>query len=716
MSTFDPYHKWLGIPKAEQPPHHYRLLGIAPFESDPEVIEAAADRQMAYIRQCATGPYTKESQQILNALSAARVCLLNAAKKQAYDRELGERLAPPARAAEPSSVVAGGGADNALLLLQRSVAEGAVAQARRSPQKKKAVQPNVYWLWGGIGSVALLIVGGILYAVSQPGPQPSQSAGKEATSENAGKTARRVKKDRATAERKASSEDAAPQELEPPAKGTAITNSIGMKLVLVPAGEFQMGADESQASTFKAFPYTAAAWLEGERPRHRVRITRPFYMGACEVTVEQFLKFYDAAGRTMGEVKDIPTGWGYDPDQPDRARRQVLPWAPGWERIDDHPIALVSWNDADAFCQWLSRQEGKTYRLPTEAEWEYACRAGTSTRFWCGNDPDELSRIANVPDREMKNLWPGSWTLEIRDGKQTQNRIPFPFVDGTDGYALSAPVGNYPPNSFGLCDMHGNVGEWCRDWYDANYYAQSPVDDPPGPATGSQRVLRGGGWRSYPLQARSAYRSGIAATYRDNQLGFRVVCEPGAGSYPAAGEPAVRQPHESRPNLIVNGSFETPGVALFRTFSAGDRKLHPWVVGKIGVDVQSDKNGIAVGRASNGSQYLDLDGTPGPGQITQSFPTTPGQEYELSFAYANNYPDQRRAAASVRIFDRSGDRLGPVTIGHDTSVRGQLDWSPFTARFVAGEQITSLEFDSKSTAGNGGILLDAVSVTAVPRK
>src|SRR5580704_8790591 len=105
MSEFDPYHKWLAIPPAEQPPHHYRLLGVALYESDLDVIEAAADRQMSYIRQCATGPYTKESQKILNELSAARVCLLNKAKKEAYDRELKSRLTPP-KPAEPATAIA----------------------------------------------------------------------------------------------------------------------------------------------------------------------------------------------------------------------------------------------------------------------------------------------------------------------------------------------------------------------------------------------------------------------------------------------------------------------------------------------------------------------------------------------------------------------------------------------------------------------------------
>ncbi len=182
MSTFDPYHKWLGIPPAEQPPHHYRLLGVAPFESDPEVIEAAADRQMSYIRQCATGPYTKESQQILNELSAARVCLLNPAKKAAYDRELNLRLAPLAATPEPRPAVsrprvtripanrkpADDDDEFSMILLQRSVADGEITlPPRQRRYSKKRTPSNVYWLWGGAGGVGLLLVWGLILLVSQ---------------------------------------------------------------------------------------------------------------------------------------------------------------------------------------------------------------------------------------------------------------------------------------------------------------------------------------------------------------------------------------------------------------------------------------------------------------------------------------------------------------------------------------------------------------------
>ena len=128
----------------------------------------------------------------------------------------------------------------------------------------------------------------------------------------------------------------------------------------------------------------------------------------------------------------------------------------------------VSWNDAVAFCKWLSKKEGKTYRLPTEAEWEYACRAGTTTRYYSGDDPETLAKVGNVADAALKAKFP-DWKYTIK---------------ANDGYVFTAPVGKFKPNAFGLYDMHGNAWQWCADWYGADYYATSPLDDPTGPDSG----------------------------------------------------------------------------------------------------------------------------------------------------------------------------------------------------------------------------------------
>ena len=150
----------------------------------------------------------------------------------------------------------------------------------------------------------------------------------------------------------------------------------------------------------------------------------------------------------------------------------------------------VSWNDAVAFCKWLSKKEGKTYRLPTEAEWEYACRAGTTTRYYSGDDPETLAKVGNVADAAAKAKFP-DWKYTIK---------------ANDGYVFTAPVGKFKPNAFGLYDMHGNAWQWCADWYGAEYYAASPADDPTGPDSGNGRVLRGGSWNDRPYYSRSAFR------------------------------------------------------------------------------------------------------------------------------------------------------------------------------------------------------------------
>ena len=263
-----------------------------------------------------------------------------------------------------------------------------------------------------------------------------------------------------------------------------ITNSIGMKLVLVPAGEFLMGSHETAAKVvtllkgYHGFENVVSEKYEDEHPLHRVRITKPFYLSKHEVTVGQFKEFVaDTGYRTEAET-DGRGGDGFDvltnkfeQDDPKYSWR-----SPGFPQTDDHPVVNVSWNDARAFCRWLSRRERKTYGLPSEAQWEYACRAGTVTRFSCGNDAEDLTVVGNVYDASAKARMP--------DLAQT--------ISTYDGYAFTAPVGRFQPNAFGLYDMHGNVAEWCADWYDEEYYSRSPTADPAGFNAGTSRVFRGG--------------------------------------------------------------------------------------------------------------------------------------------------------------------------------------------------------------------------------
>jgi formylglycine-generating enzyme required for sulfatase activity len=277
-----------------------------------------------------------------------------------------------------------------------------------------------------------------------------------------------------------------------------VTNSLGMKLVRVPKGKFIMGSPPTEAVR------------EDNEPEHEVEFTRPFYLGKYEVTRGEFAAFVKATGYRTDAEHDGQGGGvvGADGYKPDYTWR-----SPGWEQTERHPVVNVSWNDAVAFCDWLSRKEGKTYRLPTEAEWEYSCRAGTRTRFHSGEDDETLAQVANVADASGKRRFP-HWTWAIK---------------ADDGYAFTAPVGQFRANDFGLHDMHGNVWEWCQDCYAAAYYKSSPRNDPQGPdlGGGAKRVLRGGGWNDCPrFYHRSAFRGGWhGPTFRTYNTGFRVVLD-----------------------------------------------------------------------------------------------------------------------------------------------------------------------------------------------
>ncbi len=303
---------------------------------------------------------------------------------------------------------------------------------------------------------------------------------------------------------------------EPPKKlAIDLGGGVKMELVLIPAGEFEMGSCESAEDTAAFFNETygedllTASFLKDEHPQHRVRITKSFYLGTYHVTRGQFRQFVaDTAYKTDAEKGEKPGAWGWNPDKKEFGFNEKYSWRnAGFEQTDEHPVVNVSWNDAVEFCNWLSKKESKTYRLPTEAEWEFACRAGTTTRYYSGDDPETLAKVGNVADAAAKAKFP-EWKYTIK---------------ANDGYVFTAPVGKFKPNAFGLYDMHGNAWQWCADWYGAEYYAESPADDPTGPDTGDDRVLRGGSWGRGPVSSRSARRFGFAPDDRDYVTGFRVA-------------------------------------------------------------------------------------------------------------------------------------------------------------------------------------------------
>jgi len=259
------------------------------------------------------------------------------------------------------------------------------------------------------------------------------------------------------------------------------TNSVGMKLVLIPPGQFLMGSPDDE-------PQREAH----EGPQHEVVITRPFYLGAHDVTVGQFKAFVEAKGYKT-EAEKGGGAWRPFPDRWWKQDPQVNWQNPGFEQSDDHPVVCVSWNDAKAFCDWLSGREGKKYTLPTEAQWEYACRAGSSTRFSFGDEEQELDQYA--------------WYDANSKGKPN-------------------PVGQKKPNAWGLYDLGGNVWQWTADWYTAHYYLKSLKEDPPGPRSGTVHVLRGGCWWDGARKSRAGNRYGEEFWLPwkgSTAIGFRVV-------------------------------------------------------------------------------------------------------------------------------------------------------------------------------------------------
>jgi len=215
-----------------------------------------------------------------------------------------------------------------------------------------------------------------------------------------------------------------------------------------------------------------------------VQITKPTYLGSVNVTVEQFRKFIQSSGYRADAEKDGKGGWGVvlktkDDENKSFEQRPQFTWRNwGIEQKDDYPVVNVTWNDAVEFCKWLSKKEGKTYRLPIESEWEYACRAGTTTSYYNGDDPERLVEVANIWDASAKQTFP--WAANT--------------IKGNDHYTFTCPVGHFKPNAFGLYDMHGNAMMWCFDG--DGPYKCLPVQDPKEYGAGFPRLYRGGCWNS----------------------------------------------------------------------------------------------------------------------------------------------------------------------------------------------------------------------------
>ena len=261
-----------------------------------------------------------------------------------------------------------------------------------------------------------------------------------------------------------------------------MTTAPSPNLARIPAGEFLMGAADAD---------------EDERPVHRVFVSE-FFIGRFPVTHDEYGRFVRATGHPAPAIRDLPliTTGGRDTT----FRELALPYA--WESDQPpaghgtHPVVLVTYDDATAYCAWLSQVLSRTVRLPTEAEWERAARGGTDgNRYPWGNEID--------PTR-------GNYLTDAANKRQRGTR----------------PTGTYPPNAYGLYDVSGNVWEWVADWYSADYYGLGEMRDPRGPESGTMRIVRGGSWVNDDLSMlRSAYRHKVPPDTYAYSVGFRVVCE-----------------------------------------------------------------------------------------------------------------------------------------------------------------------------------------------
>jgi len=245
-------------------------------------------------------------------------------------------------------------------------------------------------------------------------------------------------------------------------RDTLSSGGKGPEMVRIPAGSFRMGDIQGSGSY-------------DEKPVHRVSIGA-FAMEKYEVTFAEYDKFVQATGREKPDDEGLGRG--------------------------NLPVINVSWHDANAYAKWLSKQTGKKYRLPTEAEWEYAARAGTTTKYWWGN----------TASHEYMNYG----TDRCCDG----------LAKGKDRWKYTAPVGSFSANPFGIYDTAGNVWEWVSDIYSSDYYSSSPRSNPKGPSTGRNRVVRGGAWNGTARNARAGVRGDDSPGDRNYDLGFRLARQP----------------------------------------------------------------------------------------------------------------------------------------------------------------------------------------------
>jgi formylglycine-generating enzyme required for sulfatase activity len=474
MSDFNPYHQWLGISETARPVSKYRLLGIDEFESDRDVISAAAEQRTIYLRTLQAGEHEVLVAQLLNEVSQARVTLLNADQKDEYDEELRKQQTPEPEAepTQPPIPVVQTPAP-----VQNLPSPTPIANRNPVPQKiprsiaavwpivQPAKKPRWQVLqenWKRPAVIGVSVVGVIavfvlfISMISSGDVDPVANISPPIVNDSPPIQ---------TSERKLEPEPKPPS-IKPDDPNTdpntelilspgSITNSIDMELKIIAAGTFMMGIPEDVAEMLHSHSGSA-------KPAHEVIIATSLYFGMCEVTQSQWAAVLGA-----------------------KANRRIDPLL---------PQTGVSWNDAIDFCQKLSelpaeKAAGRVYRLPTEAEWEYVYRAGTKSQFFWGY---ELSRI-----------------------------VDFGWVRQNSGTRVH-PVATKSPNPWGIHDMNGNLWEWCQDWY-GPYPSKDQKTSPDGPQKGKLKVMRGGSFNDSGTSA--TYRNMNPPDLRHSLHGLRVVMD-----------------------------------------------------------------------------------------------------------------------------------------------------------------------------------------------
>jgi formylglycine-generating enzyme required for sulfatase activity len=301
----------------------------------------------------------------------------------------------------------------------------------------------------------------------------------------------------------------------PNSAGKEITLDLGgtikLTAIRIPAGTFLMGSPSTEQG------HQGSGSLDEDETQHDVTLTNAFYMGTTDVTVDQFAAFVADFDYTVGSRSDYVDRLRIEITDGDLQRKKMEQgsWRdPGFLQKADHPVVGVTWDDAKAFCEWMSRKSGHKVDLPSEAQWEYACRAGTKTAYPWGDDAAGGHGCANFADQSLQKIWSKAPT--------------WMFVGWDDGFAFTSPVSSYKANAFGLYDMVGNVGQWCID--PSGHYETGPATNPVGKDFGyGGRVVRGGSWYQPATRCRAASRTGLETEAAYPDIGFRVVVLPDQG-------------------------------------------------------------------------------------------------------------------------------------------------------------------------------------------